>query len=43
MREGRSLEFKESVSSTFLKTVCAFANYGGGTIARGPAPRKREA
>ena len=32
MRETRDLEFKQSVSKTFLKTVSAFANYGTGTI-----------
>lgn len=32
MRETRDLEFKQSVSKTFLKTVSAFANYGIGTI-----------
>lgn len=32
MKESSQLEFKESVSNTFLKTVSAFANYGGGTI-----------
>ncbi len=32
MRESRKLEFKENVTKTFLKTVCAFANYDGGTI-----------
>ncbi|MBQ1450313.1 MAG: ATP-binding protein, partial [Eggerthellaceae bacterium] len=32
MREGRSIEFKESMSKTFLKTVSAFSNYGGGSI-----------
>ena len=26
MRESRTLEYKESISSTFLKTVSAFAN-----------------
>ena len=31
-RETRDLEFKESVSNTFLKTVSAFANYGDGRI-----------
>lgn len=31
-RETRDLEFKESVSNTFLKTVSAFANYGNGRI-----------
>ena len=31
-RETRNLEFKESVSNTFLKTVSAFANYGDGRI-----------
>lgn len=32
MRESQTLEFKETVSNTFLKTVSAFANYNGGTI-----------
>lgn len=32
MRETRNLEFKQSVSKTFLKTVSAFANYGTGRI-----------
>lgn len=32
MREARTLEFKESVTKTFLKTVSAFANYGTGRI-----------
>ena len=32
MRENRSLEFKEQVSNTFLKTVSAYANYGDGEI-----------
>lgn len=32
MRETRTLEFKESVTKTFLKTVSAFANYGTGRI-----------
>lgn len=32
MRESKTTEFKASVSSSFLKTVSAFANYGGGTI-----------
>lgn len=32
MRESKNLEFKESVTNTFLKTVCAFANYGTGKI-----------
>ena len=32
MRETRNIEFKESVTHTFLKTVSAFCNYGGGTI-----------
>ncbi len=31
-RETKNLEFKERVSTTFLKTVSAFANYGGGII-----------
>ena len=37
MRESKGLEFKESVSATFLKTVSAFANYGGGRILFGVA------
>lgn len=32
MKESKTLEFKEIVSKTFLKTVVAFANYGGGSI-----------
>lgn len=32
MRESKRLEFKEMVSSTFLKTVSAYANYEGGKI-----------
>lgn len=32
MRETRTLEFKEKLTNTFLKTVSAFANYDGGTI-----------
>ena len=27
MRETRTLEFKESITNTFLKTVSAFSNY----------------
>lgn len=32
MRETRNLEFKETITNTFLKTVSAFSNYEGGTI-----------
>ena len=32
LRETRELEFKESITNTFLKTVSAFSNYNGGTI-----------
>ena len=32
MRETRTLEFKEAITNTFLKTVSAFSNYDGGTI-----------
>ncbi len=32
MRETRRLEFKETITNTFLKTVSAFSNYDGGTI-----------
>lgn len=31
-RESKTLEFKEKVTSTFLKTVSAYANFGGGRI-----------
>lgn len=32
MRETRMLEFKETITNTFLKTVSAFSNYEGGII-----------
>lgn len=32
MRETRNLAFKETITSTFLKTVSAFSNYDGGII-----------
>ena len=32
MKETRTIEFKEKVTNTFLKTVSAFSNYNGGTI-----------
>ncbi len=32
MRESRILEYKQSISNTFLKTVSAYANYGTGEI-----------
>jgi len=32
MRESRTLEYKRSVSNTYLKTVSAYANYGTGEI-----------
>lgn len=37
MRESKRLEFKERVSNTFLKTVSAYANYGGGEVLFGVA------
>lgn len=37
MRESKTLEYKESVTNTFLKTVSAFANYGTGDIVFGIA------
>ena len=37
MRESRYLEYKESITNTFLKTVSAFANYGTGEILFGIA------
>ena len=32
MRETRVIEFKETITNTFLKTVSAFSNYEGGEI-----------
>lgn len=32
MHEMRNLEFKETITNTFLKTVSAFSNYDGGVI-----------
>ncbi len=32
MRETRTIEFKEMITNTFLKTVSAFSNYDGGEI-----------
>ena len=32
MRETRTLEFMETITNTFLKTVSAFSNYDGGTV-----------
>ena len=32
MRETRTIEFKEKITNTFLKTVSAFSNYNGGEI-----------
>ena len=32
MRETRTLEFKETITNTFLKTVSAFSNYNVGSI-----------
>ena len=37
MKECRAIEWKESVSNSFLKTVSAFANYGSGSIVFGIA------
>ena len=37
MRETRILEFKETITNTFLKTVSAFSNYNGGMILFGVA------
>lgn len=30
MQETRTIEFKETITNTFLKTVSAFSNYNGG-------------
>jgi len=32
MREGPKVEFKESITNTFLKTVSAYSNYDGGQV-----------
>lgn len=32
MKETRTIEFKENVTNTFLKTVSAFSNYDSGMI-----------
>ena len=32
MKENQHLEFKRDMTRSFLKTVSAFANFGGGTI-----------
>lgn len=32
MKENKTLEYKEKISNTFLKTVSAYANYGTGVI-----------
>ncbi len=32
MRKTRTIEFKETITNTFLKTVSAFSNYDGGVI-----------
>ena len=37
MKECRTVERKESVSNSFLKTVSAFANYGSGSVVFGIA------
>lgn len=37
MRESKTLEYKESITNTFLKTVSAYANYGTGKIIFGVA------
>lgn len=37
MNESKTLEFKRNLSSTFLKTVSAYANYGTGRIVFGVA------
>ncbi len=37
MKETKTLEFKEAITNTFLKTVSAYANYGTGEIRFGIA------
>lgn len=31
-RETNNLEYKLDITNTFLKTITAFANYGGGQV-----------
>lgn len=42
MRETRNIEYKEKLTDTFLKTVSAFSNYGGGSIYFGINDRGEE-
>ena len=35
MKETKCLEYKETITNTFLKTVSAFANYDGGEVVFG--------
>ena len=35
MNESKNLEYKEKITNTFIKTVCAYANYGSGEIVFG--------
>ncbi len=42
MKESRTLEFKESVTNAFLKTVSAYANYGTGEIRFGVTDTGKE-
>lgn len=32
MKETKTIEYKENIANTFLKTVSAYANYDGGKI-----------
>ncbi|WP_191017805.1 RNA-binding domain-containing protein [Treponema zioleckii] len=41
LRESKNLEFKEEISSSFLKTVSAFSNYGTGRILFGISDDKK--
>ena len=42
MKENKTVEFKERMTDTFLKTVSAYANYGGGQIFFGVKDDGRE-
>lgn len=42
MKESKTLEFKERLTNTFLKTVSAYANYGTGQILFGVTDSGKE-
>lgn len=42
IKENKTLEFKETISNSFLKTVSAFSNFNGGTIMFGVSDDGKE-